>query len=286
MIILDLNQVMISNLMMQLGNHTNAELDEGLLRHMILNSIRLYRQKFSKDYGEMVIACDDKNYWRRKVYPYYKANRKKAREKSDLDWTTLFESLNKIRAELKEYFPYRVIQVDTVEADDVIATLCEKFGSMVSSERILILSGDKDFNQLQKYSNVEQFDPVRKKWVKAEDPYKYVQEHILRGDAGDGIPNILSDDDVFLNESKRQKPLTQKKIDAWLGKEPSEFCDDTMLRNYKRNQQLVDFEFIPEGIRSAILAEYDAQSGKRRDKLFNYFIQNKLKNLIEVIGDF
>lgn len=286
MIILDLNQVMISNLMMQLGNHTNTELDEGLLRHMILNSIRVYRQKFTKDYGELVIACDDKNYWRRQIYPYYKANRKKAREKSDLDWTKLFESLNKIRAELKEFFPYRVIQVDTAEADDIIATLVAQKGGIVSSERILILSGDKDFNQLQKYANVEQFDPVRKKWVKAEDPYKYVQEHVLRGDAGDGIPNVLSEDDVFLVEGKRQKPLTQKKIDSWLGKDPSEFCDTAMLRNYKRNQQLVDFDYIPEAIRSQILAEYEAQSGKRRDKLFNYFIQNKLKNLMEVIGDF
>jgi hypothetical protein len=252
---------------------------------MILNSIRLYRQKFSVEYGELVIACDDKNYWRRKVYPYYKANRKKAREKSELDWTKIFEALNKIRAELREVFPYPTIQVDSVEADDVIATLCSLRGATVSSERILILSGDKDFNQLQKYGNVEQFDPVRKKWIKTDDPYKYVQEHIMRGDTGDGIPNFLSDDDTFVSD-KRQKPLTQKKIDAWLGKDPSEFCDDTMLRNYKRNQQLVDFEFIPEDVKTRILDEYKAQSGKTRDRLFNYFIQNKLKNLMEVIGDF
>ena len=285
MIILDLNQVMISNLMVQLGNHTNHQVEEDLLRHMILNSIRLYKQKFSAEYGELVIACDDKNYWRRKVYPYYKANRKKAREKSELDWTKIFESLNKIRAELREVFPYPTIQVDSVEADDVIATLCSLKGATVSSERILILSGDKDFNQLQKYGNVEQFDPVRKKWIKTDDPYKYVQEHIMRGDTGDGIPNFLSDDDTFVSD-KRQKPLTQKKIDAWLGKDPSEFCDDMMLRNYKRNQQLVDFEFIPEDVKTRILDEYKAQSGKTRDKLFNYFIQNKLKNLMEVIGDF
>jgi 5'-3' exonuclease len=252
---------------------------------MILNSIRLYKQKFSGEYGELVIACDDKNYWRRKVYPYYKANRKKAREKSELDWTKIFEALNKIRAELREVFPYPTIQVDSVEADDVIATLCSLKGATVSSERILILSGDKDFNQLQKYGNVEQFDPVRKKWIKTDDPYKYVQEHIMRGDTGDGIPNFLSDDDTFVSD-KRQKPLTQKKIDAWLGKDPSEFCDDMMLRNYKRNQQLVDFEFIPEDVKTRILDEYKAQSGKTRDRLFNYFIQNKLKNLMEVIGDF
>lgn len=285
MIILDLNQVMISNLMMQLGNHTNTQVEEDLLRHMILNSIRGYRQKFYKEYGELVIACDDKNYWRRQVYPYYKANRKKNREKSELDWTSIFEALNKIRAELRAIFPYPTIQVDGVEADDVIATLCEQHGGIVSSQRILILSGDKDFIQLQKYSNVEQFDPVRKKWIKADDPYKYLQEHILRGDTGDGIPNVFSDDDTFVT-SKRQKPLTQKKLDSYLGKKPETFCDDAMLRNYKRNQQLVDFEFIPSEVKTRILDEYKAQSGKTRDKLFNYFIQNKLKNLMEVISDF
>lgn len=285
MIILDLNQVMISNLMVQLGNHTNAEVEENILRHMILNSIRMYRQKFGREYGDLVIACDDKNYWRRQIYPYYKANRKKARDKSELDWTKIFEALNKIRAELREVFPYPTIQVDTAEADDIIATLCELRGAMVSSERVLILSGDKDFNQLQKYPNVEQFDPVRKKWIKADDPYKYVQEHILRGDAGDGIPNVLSDDDTFVS-GKRQRPLTQKKIDGFLGKSPEEFCDGEMLRNYKRNQQLVDFTYIPSDIKTRILDELKAQSGKKRDKLFNYFIQNKLKNLMEVIGDF
>lgn len=283
MIILDLNQVMISNLMVQLGNHTNAEVEEDLLRHMILNSIRLYRQKFAKEYGELIIACDDKNYWRRKVYPYYKANRKKAREKSELDWTKIFEALNKIRAELRETFPYPTIQVDTAEADDVIATLVDSKGGF--GEKILILSGDKDFNQLQKYGNVDQFDPVRKKWIKADDPHKYIQEHIMKGDSGDGIPNFLSDDDTFVSD-KRQKPLTQKKLDAWLGKPPEEFCDDAMLRNYKRNQQLVDFDHIPAEIKSRILDEFKAQSGKSRDKLFNYFIQHRLKNLMEVIGDF
>lgn len=283
MIILDLNQVMISNLMAQLGNHTNAEVEEDLLRHMILNSIRLYRKKFAREYGELVIACDDKNYWRRRIFPYYKANRKKAREKSELNWSAIFEALNKIREELRLYFPYRVVQVDTAEADDVIATMCEKVGGF--GERVLILSGDKDFNQLQKYGNVEQFDPVRKKWIKADDPHKYIQEHIMRGDTGDGIPNFLSDDDTFVSD-KRQKPLTQKKIDAYLGKDPKEFCDDAMLRNYMRNQQLVDFEFIPADIKSRILSEYEAQSGKSRDKLFNYFIQNKLKNLMEDLQDF
>lgn len=288
MIILDLNQTMISNLMMQIGNHTNIQLEEGLLRHMVLNSIRLYRQKFVKEFGEIVIACDDKNYWRKQAYPYYKANRKKAREQSELDWTAIFESLNAIREELKEYFPYKVIQVESAEADDVIGTLCKQFGSegpLAVGEKILILSGDKDFNQLQKYSNVQQYDPVRKKFLKADDPYKYLQEHIMKGDSGDGIPNMLSDDNCLV-VGTRQKPLTQKKMADWLGKKPEEFCDERLLRNYKRNQQLVDLDYIPKHIHDGVLEQFNNQNNKDRSKLFNYFIKYKLKNLLESIGEF
>lgn len=288
MIILDLNQIMISNLMMQIGNHTNIEIEEGLIRHMVLNSIRLNRQKFHKEFGEIVIACDDKNYWRKQVFPYYKANRKKARDNSELDWTAIFESLNRIREELKEFFPYKVIQVDTAEADDIIATLCTNFGSegpLAIGEKILILSGDKDFNQLQKYSNVQQYDPVRKKFIRADDPYKYLQEHIMKGDSGDGVPNFLSEDNCFV-VGTRQKPLTQKKMDQWIGKKPEEFCDEYMLRNYKRNQQLVDLSYIPEDIRNAVMNQFNNQNNKDRSKLFNYFIKHKLKNLLETIGEF
>ena len=282
MIILDLNQTMISNLMMQLGNHTNVPLEESLLRHMVLNSIRLYRQRFVKEFGEIVIACDDKNYWRKQVFPYYKANRKKAREQSELDWTAIFESLNAIRQELKEYFPYKVIQVETAEADDVIGTLCKQFGSegpLAIGEKILILSGDKDFNQLQKYSNVQQYDPVRKKFIKADDPYKYLQEHIIKGDSGDGIPNFLSDDNSFV-AGIRQKPVTSKKLVDWIGKKPEEFCDETMLRNYKRNQQLVDLDYIPDNIHNTVIDQFNNSNNKDRSKLFNYFIKYKLKNLL------
>ena len=40
MILVDMNQVMISNMMMQIGNHQNAQVDENMLRHMILNTLR------------------------------------------------------------------------------------------------------------------------------------------------------------------------------------------------------------------------------------------------------
>lgn len=283
MIIVDLNQTMISNFMAQIGNHTNIPIEEDLLRHMVLNSIRSYNAKFKAEYGEMIIACDDKNYWRRQVFPYYKANRKKDREKSEIDWNAVFVILNKIREELKEYFPYRVIQVDTAEADDVIGTLVEEFGN--TSEKILIVSGDKDFKQLQSYMNVRQYDPVRKRWLEERNPDRYLREHIMRGDRGDGVPNFLSKDDTFVVNA-RQKPLRDDKLSVWLDQEPEVFCDETMLRNYKRNQQLVDLSLIPDYIKTQIIEQYTAQEGKGRDKLFNYFIENRLKNLLTDIGQF
>ena len=282
MIIMDISQVMIATLMVQLGNHTNAELDENLLRHMILNSIRANKIKFGSDYGELVIAADARTTWRREMFPYYKANRKKNRDASELNWTMIFESLHKIREELKANFPYRVIQFDGAEADDIIAVLVKKF----SPSPILILSGDKDFQHLQQYMGVKQYSPPMKKWITCKNPELFLKEHIIRGDVGDGIPNFLSGDDVLATTGLRQKPISSKKMEVWLKQEPEEFCNHNMLRNYKRNQQLVDFDFIPENIQKSILDEYDNQSGKNRMKLFNYFVENNLKNLMDAIGDF
>ena len=287
MILVDLNQVMISNLMMQIGSK-KASVEEDLVRHMVLNSLRLYRKKFGEKYGELVICCDDKNYWRRDFFPYYKAHRKKDRAESGLDWHMIFEVFNGIRDDLKEKFPYKVIQVDRAEADDVIASLCHEYGDLGvtnGSDPILILSSDKDFVQLQKYANVEQYSPMQKKFINCSNPARYIHEHILRGDRGDGVPNFLSADDVFVI-GKRQKPLSTKKIDAWNGMSPNDFCSDEMLRGYKRNQQLVDLDFVPDHIQEEVIDIFDNYKLNGRDKMFNYFVQKRLRNLMEVIQEF
>jgi 5'-3' exonuclease len=279
MIIVDFNQVMISNLMMQLGNHTNVPIEEGLFRHMVINSLRAYKQKFGHEYGEMVIACDDKNYWRKQLFPYYKANRKKTRDASEINWSQVYEIFNKVKQEIKDYFPYRVIQVESAEADDIIATLVKS-----RSEPALILSGDKDFVQLQLDDDVKQYDPVRKKWITHADPRRFLLEHILKGDQGDGIPNILSDDDTFVTD-KRQKPLTQKKIDT-IYLEGIPIADLPLVKNYSRNQKLVDLSKIPDNIQKQVLDKYYEEDGKDRSKLFNYFMNYKLKNMMEHLGEF
>jgi hypothetical protein len=283
MIIVDLSQVMLSNLMVQIGNHTNAKIEENMVRHMVLNSLRNYRQKFSDEYGEIVIACDNTNYWRKKFFPYYKANRKKSQEKSELDWKAIFECLNKIRQELKDYFPYRVIDIESAEADDIIATLAENYGQFADDD-VLILSGDKDFIQLHVHSHVKQYDPVRKKWITHSNPRQYLKEHVLKGDSGDGVPNVLSSDNCFVT-GERQRPLTQKKIDALI-EQGENITDEITKRNYYRNRELIDLSYIPQEIRAKIIESYEAQTGRSRDKMFNYFIDNKLKHLMEHISEF
>lgn len=276
--------------MMQLGNHTNTEVEENIVRHMVLNSIRSYRTKLGAEYGELIIACDSKQYWRREMFPYYKANRKKSQAASELNWKAIFDCLNTIRAELKEYFPYRIIDVETTEADDVIATLCMKYGNdsgmmLPTTQKILILSGDKDFQQLQRYTNVEQYDPVRKKKIVCNNPERFLLEHIVKGDVGDGIPNVLSDDNCFVL-GKRQSPVTQKKLDNIIDLAVEGKFDHPLYRNYMRNKQLIDLSMIPVKVRNQILDSYDEQAGKKKPQLLNYFIAKKLRNLTESIGDF
>tara|TARA_B100000131_G_C18091055_1_gene602218 strand:+ start:707 stop:1576 length:870 start_codon:yes stop_codon:yes gene_type:complete len=289
MILVDLNQVMISNLMASLHGHHNVEIQEDLIRHMVLNSLRTNRQKFHNEYGELVICCDDKNYWRKKLFPYYKANRKQYRNQSELDWSMIFGVLNQIREDLKTTFPYKVLQVDTAEADDIIATIVHHFGNPLRREnedQILILSGDKDFIQLHVYGNVSQYDPVRKRWIKHDDPQQYLKEHIAKGDRGDGIPNILSKDDCFING--RQKPLRTKFLNKVTSQsfEEIENSDDEYKTNWNRNRRLVDLSMVPEYIQCTVLDDFSNEENSSRAKLFNYFVQNKLKNLMEHIGDF
>lgn len=282
-ILVDLNQVMIANLMVQIGNHHNAEVDESMIRHMVLNSIRYNRTKFKDEFGELIICADDKNYWRRAQFPYYKASRRKHREESELDWTSIFNALNKIRQELKDIFPYKVIQIDGCEADDIIGTIVHKEGQELNTgEKILILSGDKDYIQLHKYANVKQYNPVLKKWIVHSNPEQYLFEHVIKGDAGDGVPNILSADNSFVMNI-RQKPVTKKRLEEWIdiNKMSSE-----VQRNYARNKSLIDLSQVPTHLKEKIIEEYDRENMKDRSQLLNFFIKNRLKLLTESLNEF
>ena len=286
MILVDMNQVTISNLMMQIGSKQQNEVDEDLVRHMVLNSIRMYRSRFQGEYGELVLCYDSKKYWRRDYFPNYKSNRKKDRANSGLDWNTIFETLNNIRDEIKTHFPYKVLEVEGAEADDCIAAVVQHIAvTPTEFEKVLILSGDKDFIQLQKHNFVKQYSPVLKKFVKDINPDIYIREHVLKGDRSDGVPNFLSSDYTFVNEL-RQKPLTKKKLAVWIDLAPEDFCTEDMLRNYQRNRTLIDLEYIPSDLKERILEDYRKPPKGERSKLLNYFINKRLKNLMNDIGDF
>ena len=281
MLLVDLNQVLLAGLMAQISAQKNTKLEEPLVRHMVLNIIRTHVKNFKGEYGEVILCCDNRKYWRKEFFPFYKASRKKTREKSDLDWHFIFDMLSKFKLELKENFPYKVIDVDGAEADDIIGTLVPIYAR---DQKILILSSDGDFLQLQQYgSNVKQYNPSQKKFVKSENPKLELKEKIIRGDKGDGIPNIFSPSDCFVRDL-RQKPITQKTLDKYLDEQVEKYSE-TDQTNFVRNQSLIDLTFIPTEIKTKIINTYE-ETKPAKGKLLNYFIEHKLKNLMEVIEEF
>jgi 5'-3' exonuclease len=281
MILLDNTQIILSTIFTQYNYSDNRDelFSEDTVRHIVLNTYRFYKNKFGEQYGNLVICDDAGDSWRKEVFPYYKASRKKTRETDGHDWGKIFDAMNKIRKEVRENFPYKVMWVERCEADDIIATLCMNFNV---KEKILIVSSDKDFQQLQRYMNVKQYSPIHKNFVYCENPQNFLKEHILRGDTSDGIPNVLSDDDTFVVEGKRQKPLSQKKLELIIENIP-----EYLRINYNRNQKLVDLSYIPKEYTERILKEYEVEPKvKGKEKLFEYFTNHKLANLMEVIAEF
>ena len=284
MILVDMNQISLASVMMHLNITKRDSVDTGIVRHMILNSLRMYRQSYFKEFGELVICYDSKNYWRREYFPEYKAGRRKSRETSSHDWNDIFECLNAIKSEIRENFPYKVLEVYGAEADDIIAALCGELE--FDNGKTLILSGDKDFIQLHRFKNVKQYSPITKKFINGEDPTEYLYQHILKGDSSDGIPNVLSPDNTFV-DGLRQKPLSKKKITQWAGPMcEHQLPNDEIKRNYQRNRKLIDLTQSPSDLHLECIKEYnDAKEGDR-SKLLNYFIKNKLQELMNSIGDF
>ena len=279
MIIIDMNQISLANVMMNFHMNESDELEEDMVRHMILNSIRMYRTMFKEEYGEVVLTYDSRYQWRRDIFPQYKQNRRKGRETDSKDWEKIFGLLNAIKSEFKEILPYKFVEVYGAEADDIIGTLCKEY----QDQKTMIISGDKDFIQLQKYDNVSQYSPITKKMINGHNPTTYIKEHILKGDSSDGVPNVLSPDHTFV-EGLRQRPLSKKKIEAWIKSETG--MSDEVKRNYQRNHKLINLDNTPEDLQKSILDTFNEAPYGDRSKILTYFIENKLKELTDSIGDF
>ena len=278
MILLDYNGIAISNIMAQrLGEN------EDMIRHMILNSIRMYKQRF-KEYGDIVVVSDAGGNWRKEVFPEYKANRKKTRDSSSVDWDELFRITNMVFDEITENFPYRTMKVWGTEADDCIAQICigtQEFGAY---EDIMIVSADKDFAQLQKFKNVKQYSPMTKKMIVEENPRGFLLEHILKGDTSDGVPNVLSDDKVFI-EGRRQGVMSAKKK-AILSEDINAFGED-VVRNFQRNAKMIDLTKCPDKLVIDIKEHFNKQAPHaNKGKVFPYLVNKQCRRLLEVVEEF
>lgn len=285
MIIVDYSGIAIASIFSQ---DRPEEIQEGLIRHMILNSLRRYNLKFRKEYGQMVIACDSSS-WRKETYPQYKAKRKSNRDESPLDWGHFFTLINGVRDEIKENMHYPVISADRAEADDVIATLVKSTQEFGKAEPVMIVSSDKDFFQLQRYSNVKQFSPMKRDFATVDDAAFYKFDHVCRGDSSDGVPNILSVDETF-TEGIRQKPMRAKKIQEWYtAKDDSQLMDmmgHETYRNYCRNKSVIDLDYIPKDISQDIIYKYNSQINKTKGRVLTYLIEKRCNMLIDSVSDF
>lgn len=278
--LIDLNQVMLSGLITQIT--PNQKLEKNLIKHIVINTLRSNIKLFKNEYGKAVLCSDSRNYWRKKVFPHYKSHRKTARERSALDWDLIFKSTNELKEDFKAFFPYKFIEVDGAEADDIIAVLVEKYHI---HEKIIIISSDKDFLQLQKFENVTQYNPITKKYMVSDNPKLDLQEKILRGDSGDGIPNILSSDETFVNK-QRQSPIYKKQITHWIKSSLKEVLTESQYKNYQRNNTLINFENIPKELVTKIIEEFDNTSTNPKQRLFEYFIEKDMVLLLDCLQDF
>lgn len=279
MILIDYNAIAIGNVVTQ-----KLDMDENLLRHMILNSIRMHRVKHNAKFGEVVVCTDGQRNWRYNAYPHYKFKRKDARKESKMDWSELFRITNMVLNEIEENFPYKVVKHENAEADDIIAAICEDTQEFGKSEDVVIISSDKDFAQLQKWSNVYQWSPMKKGWIKESTPRKQLMELILKGDQSDGVPNVLSGDTCFV-EGIRQTPLRKNKIDELINDPKSH--GEEIYRNYQRNKKLIDLSETPLTVKKEIIYNYEQQDKwKNRSKVFPYLIEKRCRRLLEDVKDF
>ncbi len=278
MMVLDLNNVLFSSVLYYLSQQRDKSIEQNMVFHIAINTIRSINVKFREEYGDLVIAADSLKYWRKQYFPYYKASRKKAREQSDVNWTKLFECLGVLKSDLQESFPYKYIDIEGAEADDIIAVAASK-----AKTPLLIISSDKDFVQLQTNPNVRQYDPVNKKFIRNEDPKGYLFEHVIKGDVGDGIPNIASSDNCFVI-GERQKSVTKNLFASVqnIDSDPSH----PMYRNYIRNKTLIDLNEIPPDLKQQITTELDLPNSKDKSKLWPYLTKNQMVNLLANVNDF
>lgn len=301
-ILIDFSQVVLSscyvfseqlnkNQLAQQSAEGGRKRAENIIRHVILSQLLAIKKKFGKSYGDLVICCDAPfgKYWRKNEFPYYKANRKKAREDSALDFGMIFDIAEHIIEDLEAFFPYKVVRVVGAEADDVIGTIVQKAQYFGNAEKFLIVSEDQDYVQLQQYPNVAQYRPRQKKMLVEKQPIAYLQEKIIRGDKGDGIPNVLSEADTFVT-GKKQKAVTKDKLKGILDNfvlytEEGRY-DDPIFERMRENQRLIDLGYIPNDLQEQIMNDYNVTPKGTAGTIFNYLMSHGCTVLLQHVQEF
>jgi 5'-3' exonuclease len=301
MILVDYNQAAISSIYIFADDLKAGKDPENIVRHCVISMLLSYKKKYGPKYGEMIVCCDSTNYWRKDIFKHYKAGRKKSRDESDLPWDTIFKIINQVREDIKQHFPWRVVHVDRCEADDIIAVLSKnsgeitskKFGLYNDDEPVLIISSDHDYKQLHVMDNVKQWCPRNERLITVtskKEIQRLIMEHIVKGDAGDGIPNIRMPSSYFVKGKKvvpRQKQIKSTWLEEFYDK-GIDACQTKLQRHrYLLNERLVSFEFIPELYSTAIMKYYNENPPKGdKTRTFEYLVKHRCRILQENITDF
>lgn len=298
MLIIDYSQVCIAALSPffdEMGSNPTSV--ENLGRHAILSKIKAIRVQF-KEYGEMIIACDGKNYWRKDVHPHYKGLRKKAREESNIPWPEIYRVMDMVRNELAEHSMYKVIRHERAEADDIMAILTlhvankrlVEVGLEMDYQPVMLVTSDGDMKQLHATPNVKQYSPMHAKYVKldkGESAVDFLRHKIIVGDSSDGIPNAFSDINCLMDKI-RQTPATEKRIKPLLESEilSDGTNDDKIKSRLEQNETLISFHKIPQWLIDEIIEAYDTKPNGTRMTLFKYLAENKCRLLLDEIQQF
>lgn len=309
MILFDFSQIIHNNLysfkeqMIAEGLETTF----GFLKHRTISMILSISNKY-RDEREIVLCADDRNTWRKDVHPYYKGRRKLRRKTDSFPWDEFYEHLNKFEEELKENFPFNFIKINKAEGDDVIGSLVYYINKTKPSEKIIIVSNDKDFKQLHFSSMIKQYDPKEKVEINTLNPKNELMWLILNGDSNDDVLNVKTTDaDTLVNPDKRQITMW-KEEKVW-----QHICNNTvmdellvdvkdsktkkikvsreqLLENFKRNQKLVDLSKVPVDIQKEIIYKYEENKERipemSKMNLMQFFIKNRMVVLSDKINDF
>jgi 5'-3' exonuclease len=208
---------------------------------MILNAAEEHMREIYRQFrpSSFFFACDDSTYWRKEIFPDYKAQRVE---------TPMKLLVRRAAEEFKNKHAKFCVQVKRAEADDVIYV-----ATQVLTGLKIIVSTDRDFLQLLS-AEVKLFNPMSHGFRTMEHCREFALfMKSIRGDPSDNIPASYP----RVTEKRLKKAFgCPDELELLLS---SVLPDKTLVKTlYQRNRQLVDFVHIPEEIQEEIKAIFSA----------------------------